>query len=76
MGIFSCKGCTPPKRYPGCHSTCPDYIRDKAEYDKRKEIASKQNRIDQGLTQQKFNAINKANKHKRKGGKGGSSNGE
>lgn len=36
MPIFCCKDYVPPKRTPHCHSTCEDYIREKAEYDKKK----------------------------------------
>lgn len=28
-----CKNCKPPKRSAGCHSTCKEYLADKAEYD-------------------------------------------
>ena len=31
--IFSCKGCVPPKRYPGCHAYCAEYLADKARHD-------------------------------------------
>lgn len=34
MAIFCCKDCVPPKRCLHCHSTCEDYIREKAEHDK------------------------------------------
>lgn len=32
--IFSCKNCQ--DRYPGCHSHCEKYQKEKAEHDKRK----------------------------------------
>lgn len=37
--IECCKDCVPPKRHVGCHSSCKEYIDEKAEYeiDKRKE---------------------------------------
>ena len=28
--ILCCKGCVAPKRYPGCHGHCPEYIKEKA----------------------------------------------
>ena len=34
--ITSCKGCVAPKRYPGCHAVCPEYLKEKAEYESRK----------------------------------------
>lgn len=33
MAIRCCKDCVPPKRFVGCHSTCPDYLREKEEWD-------------------------------------------
>lgn len=37
MGIKCCKGCVPPKRTPTCHSTCEDYLREKAEWEEEKK---------------------------------------
>ena len=34
--IYCCKGCVAPKRFPGCHSVCPEYLEQRAEYDKLK----------------------------------------
>lgn len=33
-----CHKCKPPKRGPTCHSTCPEYLRDKAENERLKQI--------------------------------------
>ena len=30
MKIKCCKDCVAPKRYPGCHGICPEYIYEKA----------------------------------------------
>lgn len=30
-GIKCCKGCVAPKRYPGCHSNCPEYLMEKKQ---------------------------------------------
>ena len=49
MTIYSCKGCTPPKRHPGCHGTCPEYCKDKAEHDIRKAAYDKQKSIDSAI---------------------------
>lgn len=35
--IECCKHCVPPKRYPGCHSKCEEYLRERAEWDAMKE---------------------------------------
>ncbi len=34
MAIKCCYGCVPPKRNPGCHGHCPEYLSEKAEYDR------------------------------------------
>lgn len=31
MSIKCCKDCVPPTRYPGCHSECEEYIKQKKE---------------------------------------------
>ncbi len=38
IGIHCCKGCVPPKRHSGCHATCEEYLKEKAQFeeDKRK----------------------------------------
>lgn len=35
-GINCCKGCVPPKRYPGCGAKCAEYIRQKKELEEEK----------------------------------------
>lgn len=38
MGKISCcYKCEPPKRHPGCHATCEEYIRQKEEWEAIKE---------------------------------------
>lgn len=36
MALFPdvCRGCKPPKRQVGCHSTCPEYLAAKEEHEK------------------------------------------
>ena len=47
--ITSCKNCVPPKRYPGCHGTCPEYLEQKAEYDRLKEIHDREKQVNLGI---------------------------
>ena len=35
-GINCCKGCVPPKRFPGCGAKCAEYIRQKKELEEEK----------------------------------------
>lgn len=39
--IWCCKDCVAPKRRPGCHGTCPEYIVQKAEHEKEREERQK-----------------------------------
>ena len=47
---FSCKGCVPPKRHAGCHSTCEEYIRCRNEYEEIKKDVERKKRAE-GLYQ-------------------------
>ena len=64
--IYSCKGCVAPKRFPGCHSSCPDYISEKAEHDRLKAIADQKRETESGLASQRFAGVNKAYKAQRR----------
>lgn len=35
--IICCKDCIPPKRHIGCHDTCEEYKKEKAEYEIKKQ---------------------------------------
>lgn len=54
--------CKPPKRQPGCHGHCQEYLEERAEYDKRKAIVDQQKAIDARLTAQRTEAVSKAQK--------------
>lgn len=41
LGIKCCYKCVEPKRHIGCHSTCEDYIKEKAEYEIKKQKQEK-----------------------------------
>ena len=66
MAIKCCNGCVPPKRNPTCHGSCPDYIKEKAEHDARMEEDYKRRRVNRNLNEQRYDAITKAVKGKRK----------
>lgn len=66
MAIRCCNGCVPPKRHVGCHGTCPDYIREKAEHDALMAKEWQKRSINQGLTNETFRAVQRASKGKRK----------
>ena len=63
--ITCCYHCVAPKRHPGCHSTCPEYLKQRAEHDELKAVADKQKFISNGIRSQKTTAVIKALKGKR-----------
>ena len=66
MGTYPCKGCVAPKRYPGCHATCLEYLTYKAEYEKRKAIADRERDINVGIIISRRDKVYKAMKDRRK----------
>lgn len=66
--IFTvCTHCVAPKRHPGCHDRCPEYLAQKAINDELKEKEFKRKQIESGLGRQMFDGIQKALRHR--GGK-------
>ena len=47
--IYCCKGCEAPKRYPGCHGVCQEYLEQKEWYDKRKAEVDKERNTVQAI---------------------------
>jgi len=43
---LECKSCVPPKRFPGCHSTCKDYIVWRKKLDNNKKKILKMYRLE------------------------------
>lgn len=66
MAITCCKNCVPPQRHPCCHSTCEQYLKEKAEYEKQKEYAKAHKTV--MLTNYDFDEIAYASskRHKRR----------
>lgn len=64
--IQCCRGCIAPKRHPGCHDHCPEYIKERAAYDKKKAEHDLQRNIDCGLTSQVLRRVNRAQKARRR----------
>ena len=56
----ACLKCVPPKRYPGCHDHCQDYLAEKAEHEKEKVARDFQRKIKGGLIEQRSKAVYKA----------------
>lgn len=65
MRITCCKGCVAPKRYPGCHDRCPEYIEQKAQHNAEVEADRKRKQISFGITAQRTAAVTRAIKSRR-----------
>lgn len=63
--ITVCKDCTAPKRHPGCHDRCPEYLAEKAEYERLKAKADAIRKIDFSLYSQQCKSVRRAMRHKR-----------
>lgn len=44
--MSDCKECKPPKRHPGCHSTCESYLKSAEEAKQRRNIIQKEREQD------------------------------
>lgn len=64
--INSCKGCVAPKRYPGCHAVCPEYLAAKAEHESRKAEYYKDERLTSAIMGERTNKVYNALKGYRK----------
>ena len=65
MAIRCCNGCVPPKRYPGCHDHCPEYIEAKKKHDAEQEQIRKARRTQMNIYGQKGDGVRRANKRKK-----------
>lgn len=63
--ITCCHYCVPPKRHFACWGHCPEYLKEKAEYEAFKAARRKKLAIDRELDAQLFESVNRA----KKGGK-------
>lgn len=65
--ITCCRNCVAPKRHTACWGHCPDYQKERAEYDAKQEERRKKERIDFGLKAQRYASVKRAqrggNKH-------------
>lgn len=62
-----CYGCTPPKRNPYCHATCPEYAAQSAANAERRDKRNAEKLASIRLTQQRGDAVKKATrKNKRR----------
>ena len=60
MAIKCCYGCVAPKRHPGCHGHCPEYLAEKEQDEKEKEQCRKKRDISVSIYQQRADKVAKA----------------
>lgn len=61
-----CFYCVPPKRHPGCHAECAEYIKSRAEFDRMREIEKGERRKDDELRSYDVDRNERARKKKKK----------
>lgn len=66
MAFECCRGCYAPKRHPGCHAKCEEYISAKAKYDARKAELVKKADITGAIMEERSKKIYKALRGHRK----------
>lgn len=64
--IECCRYCTPPKRRPGCHGSCPEYRMERAELDRKNAEENRKRATRQNLYAQRAAAVKKATRNRRK----------
>ena len=57
-----CHGCVAPKRHEACWGHCPEYIAERAEYDKRKDVEDRKSAVRNGIYMQKVYGVHRAMK--------------
>lgn len=67
MAIQCCRNCVAPKRYPGCHGKCQEYIAEKEDYDKKMAEFKKKEDISRAIQSSRGQKVYKAlREHKKK----------
>ena len=65
MAIKCCNGCVQPKRNPGCHASCPEYLDEKAEYDRLKAQHDEKRDIGNAIYSNRGVKVNNAMRRRR-----------
>ena len=61
MGVINCcRGCVAPKRHTACWGSCPEYLAERAEYDRKKAIKDKERDIHNGIYYERYKKIYQA----------------
>ena len=60
--ISCCHHCVPPKRHTACWDHCPEYQKEKAEYEAMKAERAKKIQLERMLNAQIHDSVNRARK--------------
>lgn len=60
--ISCCRDCVAPKRHTACWGHCPEYLKERAEYDARKAVVDKQKKTKTDIYCQRTDSVIKANR--------------
>ena len=60
MAIECCNGCVAPKRHEACWDHCPEFIAEKAAYEKRKAEYYGNTQVRSGLIAQQVASVTRA----------------
>lgn len=60
-----CNGCVAPRRYPGCHAKCPDYIIAAAFHEAERRIEFEKREIESYSVENRLNNTDQARKRRR-----------
>ena len=58
--IRCCRNCVAPKRYPGCHGQCPEYIAEKEQHDALMEQERQKSKVRNDIYNQRATRVTKA----------------
>lgn len=61
-----CKDCMPPKRYPGCHGHCEEYLGEKKELDKIRERLARERKYNNDYMECKRTRVEYFQKQKKR----------
>ena len=66
MAIKCCHNCVAPKRHTACWGHCPEYLAEKEQHEKQKELDAQQRRVNNEIYLQRTDRIVKAIRNHRR----------
>ena len=66
MAIKCCHNCVAPNRHTACWGHCPEYLAEKEQYEKQKELDAQQRKVNNEIYLQRTDRIVKAIRNHRR----------